>query len=87
MIKQDGKDKNAKPKTIKVNTENKENTQRFYYKDNRLKQLKGFITVAKYQSIKNAAEELGLTPGAISNQVSSLEKNWAVIYLQGHQKR
>lgn len=47
---------------------------RFYYKDNKLKQLKGFVTVAKYQSIKKAAEELNLTHGAISTQITSLEK-------------
>jgi DNA-binding transcriptional LysR family regulator len=47
---------------------------RFYYKDNKLKQLKGFVTVAKYQSIRKAAEELNLTHGAISTQIASLEK-------------
>ncbi len=47
---------------------------RFYYKDNKLKQLKGFVTVAKYQSIKKAAEELNLTHGAVSVQIASLEK-------------
>ncbi len=47
---------------------------RFYYKDNKLKQLKGFVTVAKHQSIKKAADELNLTHGAISTQIASLEK-------------
>jgi DNA-binding transcriptional LysR family regulator len=47
---------------------------RFYYKDNKLKQLKGFVTVAKYQSIAKAAKELNLTHGAISTQIASLEK-------------
>ncbi len=47
---------------------------RFYYKDNKLKQLKGFVTVAKHQSIKKAADELNLTHGAISILIASLEK-------------
>lgn len=47
---------------------------RFYYKDNKLKQLKGFVAVVRHLSIKKAAEELNLTHGAVSTQISSLEK-------------
>lgn len=51
----------------------------FYYKANRFRQLKGFVTVAKHESIKKAAEELHISASAITVQIQSLEAQLGVI--------
>ena len=47
----------------------------FYYKNNRLQQVKGFINVVRYGGVLRAAEQMGVVQSAVSTQVSSLEKD------------
>jgi DNA-binding transcriptional LysR family regulator len=47
---------------------------RFYYKGNRLKQLRAFCYVVKFGTLARAAEALFLSQPSISLQVSALEK-------------
>ena len=48
--------------------------ERFYYKGNRLKQLRAFCYAVKFGSIARAAEALFLSPSSVSLQLSALEK-------------
>ena len=48
-------------------------TPRFYYKQNRLKQLRAFCHAARAQSISRAAEQLSLSQPSVSLQVKALE--------------
>ncbi|HSC09903.1 MAG TPA: LysR family transcriptional regulator [Rhodanobacteraceae bacterium] len=47
---------------------------RFYYKGNRLKQLRAFCYAVKFGSIARAADALFLSPSSVSLQLSALEK-------------
>lgn len=47
----------------------------FYYKNNRLQQLKGFYYTILKGGVVKAAEELGLTQSTVSSQISSLERD------------
>ena len=49
-------------------------SQRFYYKQNRLKQLRAFCYAAQSQSISKAAERLFLSQPSVSLQVRALER-------------
>lgn len=47
----------------------------FYYKNNRLQQIRGFINVVQYGGITKAAEQMNLTQSAVSCQIATLEKD------------
>jgi DNA-binding transcriptional LysR family regulator len=47
---------------------------RFYYKGNRLKQLRAFCHAVKFGTVARAAEALFLSPSSVSLQLSALEK-------------
>ena len=47
---------------------------RFYYKGNRLKQLRAFCAVARLGSVARGAESLFLSPSSVSLQISALQK-------------
>ncbi len=47
----------------------------FYYKKDRLNQLRGFCTTVKFNSINRAAKELGVEPPTISKQIFALERD------------
>lgn len=49
------------------------NIEQFFYKNNRLQQLRGFCAVMQYNNLSRAGEKLGLTHTTISLQVKSLE--------------
>jgi len=49
--------------------------KQFYYKNNRVQQLKGFDYTAQLQSVKKAAEKMGLTSSSISLQIKTLERD------------
>lgn len=50
----------------------------FYYKNNRLQQLRGFCYAAQYGNISRAAEHMGLTQSTVSLQIKTLEDDFAV---------
>ena len=54
---------------------------RRYYKLPPLTSLATFETAARHRSFKGAAEELGVTPGAVSHQIKFWKLNWASLYL------
>jgi DNA-binding transcriptional LysR family regulator len=60
---------------------------RFHYKSNRFRQLKGFVAVAKHESIKKAAEELCLSASTITIQIQSLEEQLGVILFTRHPRK
>lgn len=51
-----------------------ETTPRFYYKGNRIKQLRAFCHVVKFGTLARAGEALFLSQASISLQLSALEK-------------
>jgi DNA-binding transcriptional LysR family regulator len=53
-------------------------SQRFYYKQNRLKQLRAFCYAAQSKSISKAAERLFLSQPSVSLQVRALERELAI---------
>ncbi len=54
------------------------NTNDFYYKNNRLQQLRGFCYTAQFGSITRAAHHMGLTHSSVSLQIKSLESDFGV---------
>ena len=54
---------------------------RRYYKLPPLTSLATFETAARHRSFKGAAEELGVTPGAVSHQIKFLETELDSLYL------
>ena len=59
-----------------------ETTPRFYYKGNRLKQLRAFCHVVKFGTLARAGEALFLSQASISLQLSALEKELGVNLLE-----
>lgn len=52
--------------------------QQFYYKSNRLQQLRGFCYTAQFGSISRAADHMGLTHSSVSIQIKSLAEDLGV---------
>jgi len=52
--------------------------QQFYYKTNRLQQLRGFCYAAQFGNITRAAEHMGLTPSSVSLQIKALEDDLGI---------
>ncbi len=52
--------------------------KQFYYKRNRIQQLKGFYHSAQTGSISKAAKKMGLTQAAVTLQIQSLERDIGV---------
>lgn len=59
-----------------------ETAPRYYYKGNRLKQLRAFCALVKFGSLARAAESLFLSQPAVSLQLSALEKELSVPLLE-----
>jgi DNA-binding transcriptional LysR family regulator len=59
-----------------------EKTARFYYKGNRLKQLRAFCYAVKFGSVARAAESLFLSPSSVSLQLSALEAEFGTRLLE-----
>jgi DNA-binding transcriptional LysR family regulator len=55
---------------------------RFYYKGNRLKQLRAFCYAVKFGTVARAAEALFLSPSSVSLQLSALEKEFGARLLE-----
>lgn len=49
--------------------------KQFYYKKNRIQQLKGFYHTAQLGSVSKASEKMGLTQSAVTLQIQSLERD------------
>lgn len=49
-------------------------SQKFYYKSNRLQQLRGFCFAAQFGNISRAAAHLGLSQSSVSLQIKALEE-------------
>jgi DNA-binding transcriptional LysR family regulator len=52
--------------------------QKFYYKNNRLQQIRGFVSCVKYGGITEASIHMNLSKSAISHQISSLESDLGI---------
>ena len=52
--------------------------KQFYYKKNRLQQLRGFCYAAQMGSMLKCANKMGLTQGAITLQIQSLERDLGI---------
>lgn len=52
--------------------------QQFYYKKNRLQQLRGFYYAAQIGNVSKAAEQMSLTQSTVSLQIQSLERDLKV---------
>lgn len=50
-------------------------SKQFYYKRNRLQQVRGFCCTVQSGSMVKAAEKMGLTPSTITLQIQSLERD------------
>jgi DNA-binding transcriptional LysR family regulator len=68
-----GMARNERPKVRRRPRTGKE-PARFYYKGNRLKQLRAFCYAVKFGTVARAAEALFLSPSSVSLQLSALEK-------------
>jgi DNA-binding transcriptional LysR family regulator len=53
-------------------------TNQFYYKNNRLQQLRGFCYAAQFGNITKAAHYMGLTHSSVSLQIKTLEEELGV---------
>src|SRR5690349_16123555 len=60
---------------------------RFYYKGNRLKQLRAFCTIAKLGTLSRAAEALFLSQPSVSLQLSALEKELGARLVERRRRR
>ena len=76
----------AKPALLRRKTTRRKGTKpaaepRFYYKGNRIKQLRAFCAVARLGAISRAADSLFLSQPSVSLQLSALEKELGVALL------
>jgi DNA-binding transcriptional LysR family regulator len=61
--------------------------KQFYYKRNRIQQLKGFYYAVQNRSISKAAKKMGLTQSAVTLQIQSLERDLGVkLFIRDKQK-
>jgi DNA-binding transcriptional LysR family regulator len=61
--------------------------KQFYYKKNRLQQIKGFCHTAQSGSMTKTAKKLGLTPSAVTLQIQSLERDLGVCLFERDWKK
>jgi DNA-binding transcriptional LysR family regulator len=61
--------------------------KQFYYKTNRLQQLKGFYYTVQTGSISKAAEKMSLTQSAVTLQIQSLERDLGIELFKRNKKR
>lgn len=52
--------------------------KQFYYKKNRLQQLRGFYYAAQYGNVSKAAEQMNLNQSTVTLQIQSLERDLGV---------
>ncbi|MDY1549674.1 LysR family transcriptional regulator [Luteibacter sahnii] len=61
--------------------------ERFYYKGNRLKQLRAFVYIARLGSLSRAAEALFLSQPSVSLQLKALERELDALLLERTRRR
>lgn len=57
-------------------------SQLFFYKNNRLQQLRGFCYAAQHANITHAAKHMGLTASSVSLQIKALEEDMGVVLFE-----
>ena len=62
-------------------------TRRFYYKQNRLKQLRAFCHAVQTQSISKAADRIHLSQPSVSLQIRALEQEMGTVLFERHGPR
>lgn len=62
-------------------------SKQFYYKRNRLQQIKGFCYTVQTGSMIKSAEKMGLTPSTITLQVQSLERDLGIKLFERDSKK
>ncbi len=82
-----GAAKNLARRTGNATKQDPPATPRFYYKGNRIKQLRAFCTIAKLGTLVRAAEALFLSQPSISLQLTSLEKELGVVLIERRRRR
>jgi DNA-binding transcriptional LysR family regulator len=60
---------------------------RYYYKGNRLKQMRAFVTIVKLGTLSRAAEALYISQPSVSLQLQALERELGVALLQRSRRR
>lgn len=61
--------------------------KQFYYKRNRIQQLKGFYYAVQTKSISEAAKKMGLSQAAVTLQIQSLERDLGIkLFIREKQK-
>lgn len=75
------------PRTGKPPLAVAEASPRFYYKGNRIKQLRAFCAIVKLGTLARAAEALFLSQPSISLQLTSLEKELGVMLIERRRRR
>ena len=75
------------PRSKRARTAEATTPARFYYKGNRLKQLRAFCTIAKLGTLSRAAEALFLSQPSISLQLSALEKELGARLVERRRRR
>lgn len=58
--------------------------KQFYYKNNRLQQLRGFYYAVQFKSISKAAEHMCINQSAVTMQIQSLERDLNTTLLDRH---
>ena len=67
--------------------DSKPSSPRFYYKGNRLKQLRAFCAIAKLGTLSRAADALFLSQPSVSLQLSALEKELGARLIERRRRR
>jgi DNA-binding transcriptional LysR family regulator len=61
--------------------------KQFYYKRNRLQQIKGFCYTVQTGNMNKSAKKMGLTPATVTLQIQSLERDLGVkLFERDHKK-
>ncbi|HVC15731.1 MAG TPA: LysR family transcriptional regulator, partial [Rhodanobacter sp.] len=86
-MKEAKKNSRPAPKTRAGNKSAEAKVGRYYYKGNRHKQLRAFVTVVKLGSLTRAAEALYLSQPTISLQLQALERELGLSLLERSRRR
>ncbi len=65
---------------------NNQKISQFYYKNNRLQQIRGFCNTVNYGSLSKAAKVMNLTQSSISLQIKTLERDLSTNLLKRNKK-